>query len=61
MTWEILSALIIIVGCLITLGTEPGGTITMHHALADDGLALGVPNTVKYIRNLKEVASSGTE
>ena len=41
--------------------TEPGGTITMHHALADDGLTLDVPNTIKYIRDLKEVASSGTE
>lgn len=48
-------------GALPLLTTEPGGTITMHHALADDGLRLDVPNTVKYIRDLKEVASSGTE
>lgn len=48
-------------GALPLLTTEPGGTITMHHALADDGLTLDVPNTVKYIRDLKEVASSGTE
>ncbi len=48
-------------GALPLLTTEPGGTITMHHALADDGLRLDVPNTVKYIRDLKEVASSGTD
>lgn len=48
-------------GALPLMATEPGGTITMHHALADDGLALDVPSTVKYIRDLKEVASSGTE
>lgn len=48
-------------GALPLITTEPGGTITMHHALADDGLTLDVPNTVKYIRDLKEVASSGTE
>lgn len=48
-------------GALPLMTTEPGGTITMHHALADDGLRLDVPNTVKYIRDLKEVASSGTE
>lgn len=48
-------------GSLPLMTTEPGGTITMHHALADDGLTLDVPNTVKYIRDLKEVASSGTE
>lgn len=48
-------------GALPIMTTEPGGTITMHHALADDGLRLDVPNTVKYIRDLKEVASSGTE
>lgn len=48
-------------GALPLMTTEPGGTITMHHALADDGLALDVPNTVKYIRNLKEVASSGAD
>lgn len=48
-------------GALPLMTTEPGGTITMHHALADDGLMLDVPNTIKYIRNLKEVASSGTE
>lgn len=41
--------------------TEPGGTITMHHELADDGLTLDVPNTIKFIRDLKEVASSGTD
>ena len=48
-------------GALPLVTTEPGGTITMHHALADGGLALDVPNTIKYIRDLKEVASSGTE
>lgn len=48
-------------GALPLVTTEPGGTITMHHALADDGLMLDVPNTIKYIRDLKEVASSGTE
>lgn len=48
-------------GALPLMTTEPGGTITMHHALADDGLTVDVPNTVKYIRDLKEVASSGTE
>ena len=48
-------------GALPLMATEPGGTITMHHAIADDGLTLDVPNTVKYIRNLKEVASSGTD
>lgn len=48
-------------GALPLMVTEPGGTITMHHALVDDGLALDVPNTMKYIRDLKEVASSGTE
>lgn len=48
-------------GALPLMTTEPGGTIIMHHALADDGLTLDVPNTVKYIRDLKEVASSGTE
>lgn len=48
-------------GALPLMTTEQGGTITMHHALADDGLRLDVPNTVKYIRDLKEVASSGTE
>lgn len=48
-------------GALPLMATEPGGTITMHHALADDGLTLDVPSTVKYIRDLKEVASSGTE
>lgn len=48
-------------GALPLVATEPGGTITMHHALADDGLTLDVPNTIKYIRDLKEVASSGTE
>lgn len=48
-------------GALPLVTTEPGGTITMHHALADDGLTIDVPNTVKYIRDLKEVASSGTE
>nr|DAH84461.1 MAG TPA: hypothetical protein [Caudoviricetes sp.] len=48
-------------GALPLMTTEPGGTITMHHALADDGLTLDVPNTVKYIRDLKGVASSGTE
>lgn len=48
-------------GALPLMATEPGGTITMHHALADGGLALDVPNTIKYIRDLKEVASSGTE
>lgn len=48
-------------GALPLVTTEPGGTITMHHALADDGLMLDVPNAVKFIRDLKEVASSGTE
>ena len=48
-------------GALPLMATEPGGTITMHHALADDGLTLDVPNTVKFIRDLKEVVSSGTE
>nr|DAI05111.1 MAG TPA: hypothetical protein [Caudoviricetes sp.] len=48
-------------GALPLVATEPGGTITMHHALADGGLPLDVPNTVKYIRDLKEVVSSGTE
>ena len=48
-------------GALPLMTTEPGGTITMHYALADDGLTLDVPNTIKYIRDLKEVASSGTE
>lgn len=48
-------------GALPVMTTEPGGTITMHHALADDGLTLDVPNTIKYIRDLKEVASSGTD
>ena len=48
-------------GALPLMTTEPGGTITMHHALADDGLRLDVPNTVKFIRDLKEVASSGTD
>lgn len=48
-------------GALPLMTTEPGGTITMHHALADDGLKIDVPNTIKYIRDLKEVASSGTE
>lgn len=45
-------------GALPLMTTEPGGTITMHHALADDGLTVDVPNTIKYIRDLKEVASS---
>jgi hypothetical protein len=48
-------------GALPLMTTEPGGTITMQHAIADDGLTLDVPNTVKFIRDLKEVASSGTE
>lgn len=48
-------------GALPLMTTEPGGTITMHHALADDGLTVDVPNTIKYIRDLKEVVSSGTE
>lgn len=48
-------------GALPLMATEPGGTITMHHALADDGLMLDVPNTVKFIRDLKEVVNSGTE
>lgn len=48
-------------GALPLMTTEPGGTITMHHALADDGLTIDVPNTIKYIRDLKEVASSGTK
>lgn len=48
-------------GALPLMTTEPGGTITMRHALADDGLTVDVPNTIKYIRDLKEVASSGTE
>lgn len=48
-------------GALPLMTTEPGGTITMHHALADDGLTVDVPSTIKYIRDLKEVASSGTE
>lgn len=48
-------------GALPLMTTEPGGTITMHHAIADDGLTVDVPSTIKYIRNLKEVASSGTE
>lgn len=48
-------------GALPLMTTEPGGTITMHHALADDGLTINVPNTIKYVRDLKEVASSGTE
>nr|DAH45759.1 MAG TPA: hypothetical protein [Caudoviricetes sp.] len=48
-------------GALPLMTTEPGGTITMHHALADDGLTLDVPNDIKYIRDLKEVASSDTE
>lgn len=48
-------------GALPVMTTEPGGTITMHHALADGGLTINVPNTIKYVRDLKEVASSGTE
>lgn len=48
-------------GALPLMTTEPGGTITMHHALADDGLTVDVPNTIKYIRDLKEVASSESE
>lgn len=48
-------------GALPLMTTEPGGTIIMHHALADDGLTVDVPSTIKYIRDLKEVASSGTE
>lgn len=51
----------LLTGALPLMATEPGGTITMHHALADGGLMLNVPNTVKYIRDLKEVASSGTD
>ena len=48
-------------GALPLMATEPGGTITMHHALADDGLTLDVPSTIKYIRDLKEVASSESD
>lgn len=48
-------------GALPLMTTEPGGTITMRHALADDGLTVDVPSDIKYIRDLKEVASSGTE
>ena len=48
-------------GALPLVATEPGGTITMRHTLADDGLTIDVPNTVKFIRDLKEVVSSGTE
>ena len=48
-------------GALPLMTTEPGGTITMRHALTDDGLTIDVPNTIKYIRDLKEVASSGTD
>lgn len=48
-------------GALPLMTTEPGDTITMHHALADDGLTVDVPSTIKYIRDLKEVASSDTE
>lgn len=48
-------------GALPLITTEPGGTITMHHALADDGLTVDVPNTIKYIRDLKEVASSESD
>lgn len=48
-------------GALPLMTTEPGGTITMHYALTDDGLTIDVPNTIKYIRDLKEVASSDTE
>lgn len=48
-------------GALPLMTTEPGGTITMHHAIADDGLTVDVPSTIKYIRDLKEVVSSGTE
>lgn len=48
-------------GALPLMTTEPGGTITMHHALADDGLTVDVPNTIKYIRDLKEVASSESD
>lgn len=48
-------------GALPLMTTEPGGTITMHHALADDGLMVDVPSTIKYIRDLKEVASSESD
>lgn len=48
-------------GALPLMVTEPGGTITMRHALADDGLTLDVPSTIKYIRDLKEVVGSGTD
>lgn len=48
-------------GALPLMTTEPGGTITMHHALADDELTIDVPSTVKYIRDLKEVASSESD
>lgn len=48
-------------GALPLMTTEPGGTITMHHAPADGGLPLDVPSTIKYIRDLKEVVSGGTE
>lgn len=48
-------------GALPLMATESGGTITMHHALADDELTIDVPNTVKYIRDLKEVASSESD
>ena len=48
-------------GALPLMTTEPGGTITMHHALADDGLTVDVPSTIKYIRDLKEVASSDSD
>ena len=51
----------LMIGALPLMATEPGGTITMHHALADGGLRLDVPNTIKYIRDLKEVVSGGTE
>lgn len=38
---------------------EAGGSITMHHAVADDGLALDVPAEIEYITKLSEVVENG--
>ena len=44
---------------LAPFAVEAGGSITLHHPKADDGLTIDVPAKVQYITKLSEVSANG--
>lgn len=44
---------------LAPFSVEAGGSITLHHPKADDGLTMDVPAKIQYITKLSEVSANG--